>query len=536
MAGYCIYLRKSRKDYESEASSEGETLLRHKKMLMEYAQKNKLNIMKVYEEIVSGDTIASRPVMQELLADVSDGLWDGVLVVEIERLARGDTMDQGLVAQAFKLSNTKIITPIKTYDPGNEYDVEYFEFGLFMSRREYNAIKRRLIRGREASAKEGKYVGAISPYGYEKVKIENDKGYTLRIIPKEAEVVRLIFYLYVEGMTDDFGEKRRLGMQQIARYLNEMRIPPVRNAYWEKATIRDILSNPVYAGKIRWGWRKAKKKMVDGKAIVTHPKNHSEDCILVKGLHEAIVPEELFNKAQELKKDFPVVSIGKKYSIKNPLAGIVLCGKCGRRMTLRKASKAGKPDYLVCHTRFCTNVSSPQPLVEMRLLYVLEQWYKGYYIQIQPKAEVENNLIILQKTLNRNLDDMNRLAYQKEKAFDFLEQGIYTTDVFQTRLKTLSNRIKTVKENITRLEKEIKQIHSLSETIPVDSPKTESILELYHALDSATQKNILLKSILEKAVYIKEKSGSYKGVSTDAFELIVYPKLNRFKENENKDC
>ena len=78
--------------------------------------------------------------------------------MEVERLARGDTIDQGIVAQTFKFSDTKIITPIKTYNPNNEFDEEYFEFGLFMSRREYKTINRRLQRGRMASVKDGKYV------------------------------------------------------------------------------------------------------------------------------------------------------------------------------------------------------------------------------------------------------------------------------------------------------------------------------------------------------------------------------------------
>jgi DNA invertase Pin-like site-specific DNA recombinase len=73
-------------------------------------------VVKIYYEMVSGDTIASRAQMQELLADVEDGRYAGVIVMEVERLARGDTIDQGIVAQAFKYSNTKIITPNKTYD------------------------------------------------------------------------------------------------------------------------------------------------------------------------------------------------------------------------------------------------------------------------------------------------------------------------------------------------------------------------------------------------------------------------------------
>jgi len=160
---YCIYLRKSRADAEAEARGEGETLKRHEESLLALAKKTSLPITKIYKEIVSGETISARPQMQELLRDVESGVWEGVLVMEIERLARGNTLDQGIVAQAFRISGTKIITPLKTYDPDNEFDEEYFEFGLFMSRREYKTINRRIQRGREAERQLLKKVNGFIP-------------------------------------------------------------------------------------------------------------------------------------------------------------------------------------------------------------------------------------------------------------------------------------------------------------------------------------------------------------------------------------
>ena len=74
---------------------EGETLARHKRILLDYAERNNLQITKIYQEIVSGESIAARPQMQQLLTDVEQGLYDGVLVIEVERLARCDTIDQG---------------------------------------------------------------------------------------------------------------------------------------------------------------------------------------------------------------------------------------------------------------------------------------------------------------------------------------------------------------------------------------------------------------------------------------------------------
>ena len=114
----------------------------------------------------------SRPEITKLLHEVENGIWDGVIVMEIERLARGATIDQGIVAQAFQLSGTKIITPLKTYDPENEFDEEYFEFGLFMSRREYKTINRRIQNGRKAAANEGRYIASVAPLGYRRIKLK----------------------------------------------------------------------------------------------------------------------------------------------------------------------------------------------------------------------------------------------------------------------------------------------------------------------------------------------------------------------------
>ena len=220
-----MYLRKSRADREAEARGEGETLSRHEGILTELAAKMNLTVGAVYKELVSGETIAARPKMQQLLIEVMQGKWDSVMVMEVERLARGDTKDQGTVAEAFKFSGTKIITPAKTYDPNNEFDEEYFEFSLFMSRREYKTINRRIQTGRTAAFRDGWYIAGTAPYGYEKVKHKGDKGFVLEIIEEQARIVRLIFDLYTNGETLADGSRKRLGSYQIRDRLNSLHIP-----------------------------------------------------------------------------------------------------------------------------------------------------------------------------------------------------------------------------------------------------------------------------------------------------------------------
>ena len=303
---YSLYLRKSRADLEAEERGEGETLARHEKMLIELARRYGFSIGKIYREIVSGESIEARPVVQELLKDVESGRWKGVLVVEVERLARGDTMDQGRVAKSFKFSNTKIITPIKIYDPNDEFDEEYFEFGLFMSRREYKTINRRLQRGRVSSVKEGKYVGSIPPFGYDRVKLVKDKGYTLAK-NDEASVVEKMFQIYAYN---------EIAINEVVRMLNLAGFKPRKAKEWTISAVKDILSNPIYIGKIRWDSRKTVKEYRNGKIVNTRPRN--ENYTLCDGLHESIIDMETWNIVQEKRSKHTPAVIHNKV-VQNPL-------------------------------------------------------------------------------------------------------------------------------------------------------------------------------------------------------------------------
>ena len=172
-----IYLRKSRKDmdYFKDESIE-KTLQRHEKELQDFIISifgKPIPEHNIYREVASGDTIEDRPVIQEVLSIIEDDNKKGVICIEIERLARGNTMDQGIIAQTFQYTNTKIITPYKIYNLDNEDDLSYFEDGLFQARKYLKYTKRILSRGRLRSVKDGKYVGSVLPYGFNKIKLPN---------------------------------------------------------------------------------------------------------------------------------------------------------------------------------------------------------------------------------------------------------------------------------------------------------------------------------------------------------------------------
>ena len=319
---YGLYLRKSRADLELEAMGEEETLERHRKILFNLAAKHDIHPdqIEIYHEIVSGDSIDERPEMQRLLSDVYARKYKGVLVVEVERLARGNTKDQGEVADAFQYSNTHIITPVKEYDPNNESDQEYFEFGLFMSRREYKTIRRRLESGKQSSVEEGNYVLSQRMFGYNVQRISK-KERILVPNPEEEPILHMIFDWYTEeGRTTDW----------IARKLTAMGVPTVtKKPEWSKNTIRDMLANPHYIGKVTWGEQRTIKELDQETGKLRKRRVKTGNRKIYDGKHKGLISVEQFEKAAEITKSRQKAPVKAEYKLRNPLAGILKCCDCG---------------------------------------------------------------------------------------------------------------------------------------------------------------------------------------------------------------
>lgn len=520
---YCLYLRKSRSDIEAEEHGEGETLARHEKLLLEVAKRWNYNVTQIYREVVSGETLAARPVMQQLLSEVEQGLWAGVLVVEVERLARGDTIDQGIVAQAFKYSDTKIITPIKVYDPNNEFDEEYFEFGLFMSRREYKTINRRLQRGRMAASKEGKHVGGSKPYGYVRQEIKGEKGWTLAINEEEASIVRMIFRIYINGEEDEDGNIHHIGVHEIARRLDAMGIPtPSGGSEWSACTIRNMLRNPVYAGKIRWQHKKSKRVVEGGNVTVKRYIAAPEEELVVDGLHPAIIPEDVFQKAVEIMES-NVPPVNGVVELRNPLAGLVFCGRCGRTMVLRSHKEYPS---LRCVGRHCRCPGTQLVFIEKRVLQGLSDWLKDYQLQWSDDAagDSKERIADAEKSLKRSEAEVKKIRGMQARTHELLEQGLYDTDTFLERSRILAEQLSAAEAVASRCKSDLAAERLRDENKRNIIPKVEQILDVYSSLPSAKAKNDMLKEVLEKVVYNREKA-AVKGGHLDEFEITLFPKL-----------
>lgn len=228
-----MYLRKSRMDTDYEEISITETLSRHRITLEKLCKSKRLHVDEVLEEVVSGESLTARPQMMRLLEMVSTGDYAGVVCMDIERLSRGSSMESGYIMQILQVNGCKIVTPGKIYDLQNESDEQFTDMKFMFSRYELKTITKRLVRGRNQSASEGKFMGSMAPYGYRAYKLPGEKGNSLMVIPEEASVVRMIFGMYgLQGM----------GYNAIAYRLNDMHIP-ARKGQWSQTSVANILTN-----------------------------------------------------------------------------------------------------------------------------------------------------------------------------------------------------------------------------------------------------------------------------------------------------
>lgn len=520
---YCAYLRKSRADRDAELRGEEETLARHKRILTELSQKMQKPISRFYSEVVSGDTISDRPVMQELLSDVEAGMWTGVFVVEVERLARGNTRDQGIVADAFKYSDTTIITPSKTYNPSNEFDEEYFEFGLFMSRREYKTINRRLQRGRIASVKEGNFVGGAAPYGYRKVKLA--KGYSLEVIPEQAEIVKQIFNWYCHGEQQPDGTIKRLGADAIAARLDMLGIKPKTKDNWSKATIQDMLKNLTYTGKVFFGQYKEIKTSVHG--VITKKRVYDPDHIVAQGKHQPIIDDELFHLASLIRRERKGHTVPSSTVLQNPLSGIVYCQKCGALMTRLAPNKRNKYATLKCPNRYCSNISSPLYLVEGQIMQYLHNWLHTYEIdnRILDFAPVSNEIALKLEEIKKLRSDLSLTTSQLNRAYELLEQNVYTIDIFKERQSHLQSSIAALEKQLQSSQKDLDRLYEMQNVQNHFAPRIRHLLDTYEINNTETN-NELLKELIDRVLYEKTERNTKGNLDNCNFSLQIYPRIS----------
>ena len=486
------YLRKSRSD--DPLLSVEEVLKKHEILLDEFAEKHlggRVPEKQVLREVASSETIDDRPKMVELLKIIESPKVKAVLVVEVQRLSRGDLEDAGRIIKLFRYTNTLVITPQKTYDLNDEYDRDVFERELKRGNEYLEYAKKIMNRGKLIAVSEGNYIATHPPYGYKKVQYKEDrkKCSTLEIVENEANVVRMIFDLYLNS---------GMGFDKIANYLNDLGIKPAICDKWKKHSIQDMISNITYTGKIRWNYRRTIKSVENQEVVKSRPRTKLNEYLVFEGMHEAIISAEIFELAQ--KKRGKNVPIRKNMSIVNPLAGIFHCAKCGKAIKLRPATGKNKARYECSEMKLCGNGSATQEDVLERLYEALEQCIENFTVELNNDNldEIEKHQQLISMLEKRLKDVEAKEISQWEK---YSEEGM-PKHIFDT----LNKKVLKEKEEVKNA------LYSARKNMPQKIDYASKIFSFQDALNKLKDENIdaaiknkFLREIIEEITFEREK-------------------------------
>ena len=498
------YLRKSQSD--DPLLTVEEVLAKHEAILDRWAEQHlggKVPEENKFREVVSGETLKERPEINRLLLKIESPRYKAVKVVDPQRLTRGDLEDIGRLMKLLKLTNTLVIVPDefggqRVYDLRDEYDWNALEAELKKGNDYLKYTKKILNRGRLLSVSQGNYIASIPPYGYEKTFIMDGKRKcpTLKPHPEQADVVRMIFDMYVN---------QDMGRTSIAYRLDELGIKPPKGERWSPPALKDMLENIHYIGKVKWNWRKTITIVEDSEIIETRPKAKIGEYLIYDGKHEAIIPEELFNAARE--KQGKNHRAKAKTKIRNPLAGLVFC-QCGRAMSLRTYKKDGverSAPRLMCDGQtYCNTGSCLYDEMIERVSDVLKQCIHDFEIRIK------NDDGDSQK-LHANL--IKRLEAKREE-LDKKEIAQWEAQANPDPSKRMPDHVfKILNEKLLKEKEEVRQaLCKAYESMPEPIDYVEKMHRFQEALKAlhdpkatAAKKNKLLKGCIERIDYKREK-------------------------------
>ena len=275
-------------------------------------------------------------------------------------------------------------------------------------------------------------------------------------------------------------------------------LPPPRTR-WSGESIRDMLRNPVYLGKIRWNYKTTVKGIIDGRIVYHRPRNY-EDCLIVEGRHPAIIDQATFDAAS-LRFGREPRRRGER-KLKNSFASLARCAACGRSLTLQHYQRICQDghipvDRLVClgqskcHTKSITYAAFTDAVVE-----ALHQHIGTLTYQIQT---VDDGVLRLHRSLVERAEKaLAEINEQQLRLYDLLETGIYDKEIFVQRNTALAAKRTAAEAALEEAKQSEKQTEICAQTI---CGLQDAIDALQDPDVSPNLKNIFLRRVIERIDY-----------------------------------
>lgn len=522
-----LYIRLSREDGDKEESS---SVTNQREILKRYVSEQE-NFFIVKEYVDDGYTGINfdRPGFKRMIEDIEAGIIDTVITKDLSRLGR-ERLGVGHYTEIYfpehNVRYIALLDNIDTYFDAGMNDMAPFKGVIndMYVRDISKKIRSSLIERKKA----GNFLGVTAPYGYEK---DSNNKFHLVINEKEAEIVKRVFRLYLEGN----------GLTRIAQILTKDGVPvpgESRNigktrktalySSWKQTTIRRILDNRVYLGElVQFKRRKINYK---SKRRITVPE---EERYICKGTHEAIIDEESFNAVQNiLKKNKSFKGTKHDYLFK----GLLFCSECGARLNVTYSNYALKKygeyrytticySYSRLYSDICTRHSNSIPELEEVLIKHIKEVCSRYI-----NENLQDELINMakkQKQLElKQISNEKRLETLEQKISDI---GLYIKNLYMDKVKGVVNENDYIslvadftkdKDNLIKEKEELIKIINNQKPQINETAKIERLAKEFLSLERPTKQ--LLNELIEKITISENK------------EINIYFKFNKLNEIKKK--
>ena len=530
-----IYTRVS-----TELQIDGYSLEAQKERLKREAKHRGMQIVGEYsDEGKSGKNINGRPEFKQMLADIKSSKddVDYVLVFKLSRFGRNaaDTLNSLQYMEDYGVNLLCVEDNIDSAGAAGKLIISVL---ASVAEIERSNIQEQTMAGRKQKARDGKWNGGFAPYGYKLVAKDGEKSKVLEIDDTEAELIRLIYKKFLEGM----------GIGNVAKWLNE-------NGYTKKirqngsvslisaAFVKGVLDNPVYAGKIAYGRRKTEK--IEGTRNEFHVVKQDRDSYkLYQGQHEAIIDEDTWYRAQA-KRMKNAFKREKTHSLEHEhiLSGLVKCPKCGASMygVVNRKKKKGSDEfytdmwYYLCKNRkmvsghLCDYKKhirqeelNTEVLQLIQFVFGGENDLKKHMLQRLESEDVMSELLEEKERLAKEKD---KLESKKSKLLRRIAELDIDDKLYDDLMKTYRESVNEVNEQINIMENQLYQNNLAIENAEGENLSTEVykriIDEMLDNIDDMNDadKKTLMNLLIEKIEIYPEKQKDGRWIKSVQFKI-----------------
>ena len=440
------------------------------------------------DEGISGKNIVDRPAINRLIEDVGSRRVNNVLVFKVDRLTRS-TKNLLELVELFEdcdCTFNSLTESIDTDSPSGRMFLKII--GIFAEFERENLIAR-VKMGLERKVKEGYTIAnAVISYGYYK----EPKQKIQTIHPDESEIIKEIFSLYAT---------QNYSMNKIAMDLNMRKVPTKLGGTWNSSTIRQILINPTYIGKVRYG--------IESKG------EDKSRYFEVDGHHEPIISDELFHLANERIESLPSKTRTKLPKESSYFCGVLYCGRCGSKFTTQNYSyktlknEKNYTNSYQCRTRKdrtvnqCTNPTVVHKKVESAFCEYIQNINDITEIADLIATESANNA---EQELLKSIVDcekkLKNLNTRKNQIMEQYVQGFVEYDEYKILMKKFAKNFDKSEEERQRKKSELSQ---LANTPKILNEDIVSNLKENWAHLTNVEKMMFLRRFVEKIIITVEK-------------------------------